>query len=144
MLFYDRLGLKAVNWIPKITEKYGCSFEAVKKDWGERKRWMQSYFKIDDVENMAMELLLDLETALSDACKLCEETNDVKFKIQTFWLRFKGIQMKMDYLRELGALDKIKSEFTIRNNLYSRKRNDEVYPEDKKNRLMIDPWSGLF
>lgn len=138
MLYYDRLGLKAVEWIPIVAEKYGCSTEALKKDWAERKRWMQTYLKIDDVENMALDILLDYETSLNDARKLYDEAKDVKTKIQTLWLRFKAIQMKMDFIKELGALGKIKSEFTIKNQLYSRDRNEEFYPQEKKRREMLE------
>jgi len=138
MLYYDRLGLRPVDWIPNVAEKYGCSLEAVKKDWAERKRWMQTYLKIDDVENMALDILLDYEISLNDTRKLYDEAKDVKTKIQTLWLRFKAIQMKMDYLKELGALGKIKSEFTITNSLYSRNRDEEVYPLKKKKREMFE------
>ena len=44
----------------------------------------------------------------------------------------------MDYLKELGSLGKIKSEFTITNSLYSRNRDEEVYPHKKKKREMFE------
>ena len=141
MLYYDRLGFRPVDWVPKIEEKYGCSKEAIKKDWAERKKWMQTYLQIDDVENMALDILLDQEISLNDARKLYEEAKEVKTKIQTLWLRFKAIQMKMDFLRELGALEKIKSEFELKNNLYRNKRHNEVYPEtpqQKRQRELLE------
>jgi hypothetical protein len=118
MLVQDRLGLNPVDWAPTVAEKYGCSVDAVRKDWSERKKWMQNFIKMDAVEDLAIGILLDYEIALNDACKLYEEAKDPKTKIQTFWLRFKAMQMRDDYLRELGALKKIKKEFIIRNNCY--------------------------
>ena len=144
MLGYDRLGLKAVEWIPTIAEEYECSAEAVKTDWSERKRWMQTYLRVDDVENMALDILSDYEIALTDATGLYNEAKDVKTKIQTLWLRFKAIQMKMDYLKELGALDKIKSEYTIRNSIYYLKRDDEEHPEEKIGRERLDQLHNQF
>ena len=126
MLSYDRLGLEPVDWIPEVAEEFACSEEAVKKDWSERKRWMQTYLRIDDVENMALDILADYELALNDAMKLYNETEDVKLKIQTLWLRFKAIDMKMDYLREPGALSLMKREFSVRESVYRAKRDDET------------------
>jgi hypothetical protein len=138
MLYYDRLGLKVADWAPQVAEKHRCSVEAVKKDWSERKKWMQSYLKLDDVENMALDILLDFEIALNDTRTLYEEAKDVKTRIQTLWLRFKAIQMKMDYLKELGAFGKIESEFKLKNSLYARDRNEEVYPEEKRRREFFE------
>jgi hypothetical protein len=125
MLYQDRLGLKPVDWVPKIAQKYGCTVEAVKKDWSERKKWMQTFLKINDVENLALDILLDYEIGLIDACKLYDEAEDPKIKIQTLWLRFKAIQMKMDYLKGLGALEKIKIAVGYCNKDYSDKRFEE-------------------
>lgn len=128
MLYYDRLYLKDKDWIPIVAEKYHCSKEAIKKDWAERKRWMQTYLKIDDVENIAMDILLEYETSLWDARKLYDEAKDVKIKIQTLWLRFKAIEMKKNYLKEIGAVHKIKSEYNILDEVYERNRHKEIYP----------------
>ena len=98
----------------------------------------ETYLQIDDVENMALDILLDYEISLNDARKLYDEAKDVKIKIQTLWLRFKAIQMKMDFLRELGALVKIKNEFELKNNLYRNKRHDEVYPETPHQKINRD------
>lgn len=51
--------------------------------------------------------------------------------------------MKTDYLRELGALGKTKSEFMLKNNLYSQKRNDEVYPEERRRREFLKSLDGF-
>ena len=138
MLHYDRLGLKPAEWVTKIAEEYGCSAEAVERDWSERKTWLQTFLRIDDVEEVALDILSDHEAALADATELYDEAKDVKMKTQALWLRFKAIQMKVDFLKELGALGKIKSEFNIRNGLYSRDRTEEVYPEEKRKREMLE------
>ncbi len=132
MLYQDRLGLKPRDWIPIIAKKYGCSEDAVKKDWSERKRWMQTFISANEVENLALDILFDYELASIDACKLYEEAKDTKTKIQTFWLRVKTIQMKHGYLRELGALKKMTTKFTIEDNTYKQKLNAENYPPSIK------------
>jgi hypothetical protein len=137
MLYYDRLYLKDVDWIPIVAEKYDCSHEAIKKDWAERKKWMQTYLKINDVENMALDILLDYESSLWDAKKLYVEAKDVKTKIQTLWLRFKAIEMKKNYLKEIGAFNKIKSEYNILDELYEKDRHKEIYPPTESDKKLL-------
>lgn len=111
MLSLNRSGMKPSEWIPLIASNHKISEDAVKKDWGNRSNWIQQFMKIDNSQQLALELLQDYEVAVLDAYHLYEEAEDVKTKIQTVWLRLKIIRLKQEFLKEINALDYIKVDF---------------------------------
>ncbi len=120
MLMMNRLGVQPKEWVPVVASKHGANEEAVKKDWSKRKEWMKVILKINDVEALALDTLNHYEVTLLDSYKLFEEIEDPKLKIQTVWLRIKAIKLKEDFLRDLGALDYIRTDFRAKANKHDK------------------------
>ena len=111
MLNLNRSGMKPSEWIPLVASNYEISQDAVKKDWGNRRNWIQHFMKIDDSKQLALEMLQDYEVSILDVYHLYEGAEDVKTKIQTMWLRLKIIKEKQEFLKEINALDFIRVDF---------------------------------
>jgi hypothetical protein len=116
MLNHYSTSMKPSEWVPLVASKYGISEDAVKKDWGNRRKWIQNFSKINDSKQLASEMLQDYEVSILDAYHLYEEAEDVKTKIQTMWLRLKIMKEKKDFLEEVNALEYIKVDFSNQGN----------------------------
>jgi hypothetical protein len=112
-----------------VASNHEISEDAVKKDWGNRRNWIQQFMKINDSHQLALELLQDYEVSLLDAYHLYEEAEDVKTKIQAMWLRLKIIKERQEFLKEIKALEYIKVDFGFQ----GLKHNKET----EINRLML-------
>lgn len=128
MLYLTRLGIKPKDWIEEIAFKYGSTPEAVKRDWGNRKKWMKQILKISDAEGLALDLLFDYEMAVIDAYKLYAKAEDVNSKIQALWLRLKATKMRETYLKSIGALEHIAADFRDEAGEHKRELEEERYP----------------
>lgn len=131
MLNLSRSGAKPSEWIPLVASNHEISEDAVKKDWGNRRNWIQQFMKINDSQQLALELLQDYEVSILDAYHLYAEAEDVKTKIQAMWLRLKIIKEKQEFLKEIDALNYIKVDF--RNQGY---KHDKEMDPDPMRRLL--------
>ena len=131
MLNFNRSGMKPCEWIPLVASNHKISEEAVKKDWGNRRSWIRQFMKINDSQQLALEMLQDYEVSILDAYHLYAEAEDVKTKIQTMWLRLKIMKEKQDFLKEIHALEFIKVDF--RNQGY---KHDKEMDPDPMRRMM--------
>ena len=134
MLRYDRLGIKPKDWIPLVASKHHTTEETVKRDWSKRKTWIRLFLKVDDAEALALDILFDYEVAILDAYTLYEQAEEVKIKIQTLWLRLKTILLKANYLRELGALEYVKSDYLEKVGEHKEEMLENKLPYLKGNR----------
>ncbi len=134
MLFLDRMGIKSGDWIQEIAVKYGTTPEAVRKDWSRRKAWMRQILRVGDAEELALDVLYDYESALRDACKLYHDATDVGDRVQALWARLRVIQMREQYLRNVGALDRIGFDFRNEADEHKEHVMEEKYPYLKGDR----------
>ena len=111
MLDLNRSGMKPSEWIPIVASNYEVSEDAVKKDWGNRRNWIQQFMKINDSQQLALDMLQDYEVSILDAYHLYEQADDVKTKIQASWLRLKIMKEKKEFLKEINALDFISVDY---------------------------------
>jgi hypothetical protein len=99
MINWDRLGLKPKEWIPRVAAKFNASEEAVKRDWSNRKKWMDMYFQTTEIQTLGLDSLFDYEIAVQEATELFNETKDLKMKPTTLGLKLKAIKMKHERAR---------------------------------------------
>ncbi len=125
MLNLNRSGMKPSEWIPLVASNHETSEDAVKKDWGNRRNWIQQFMKINDSQQLALEMLQDYEVSILDAYHLYEEAEDIKTKIQTMWLRLKIMKEKQDFLKEINALNYIKVDFRNQSNKHDRETDPD-------------------
>jgi len=134
MLYLTRLGIKPKDWIEEIAFKYHSTPEAVRRDWGNRKRWIKQILKIGDAEGLVLDILFDYEKAIIDAYKLYAGTDELNSKIQALWLRLKAIKMRETYLKNIGALEQITADFQNEAEEHKRELEEERYPYLKGDR----------
>ncbi|MDQ1281633.1 MAG: hypothetical protein QG670_2898 [Thermoproteota archaeon] len=128
MLFLDRMGIRSKDWIQEIAVKYSTSPEAVKRDWSRRKAWMRQILKVGDAEELALDVLYDYERALQDAYKLFHDAVDVPDRVQALWARLRVIQMREQYLRSVGALERISIDFRSESEERQERMMEKKYP----------------
>lgn len=126
MLHYYRLGIEPKVWIPEIAKKFGISEEAIKKDWSKRKDWMTNLIKVENAEDLAKSIFIDYEISILDTYRLHRSTEDPKTRIQALWARLKAIQLKKEFLREIGALDHLRFDFRLEARKHSKKHQFEL------------------
>lgn len=126
MLSLNRSGMKPSEWIPLVASNHEISEDAVKKDWGHRRNWIQQFMKINDSQQLALEMLQDYEVSILDAYHLYEEAEDVKTKIQAMWLRLKIIKEKQEFLKEIHALEFIKVDFRNQGDKHDRETDPDI------------------
>jgi hypothetical protein len=141
MLHYSRLGFKPKEWIPMVASKYDVSEEAVRRDWSERKTWMRMFLKIENTEELALDILMNYEIILGQGYRLYEMAEDPKTKLQTLWFILKSVEQKMNYLRELGVLRQLQFDIGEKVIESQQKALEEKYPymkgdRDRHNRTM--------
>lgn len=111
MINWDRLGLKPKEWIPRVAAKFNASEEAVKRDWSNRKKWMDMYFQTTEIQTLGLDTLFDYEIAVQEATELFNETKDLKMKPTTLGLKLKAIKMKHDFLSQFGVMTRLKNQY---------------------------------
>lgn len=141
MLHFNRLGFKPKEWIPMVASKYDASEESVRRDWSERKTWMRMFLKIEDTEELALDILMNYEIVLGQGYRLYDMAEDAKTKLQTLWFILKSIEMKMNYLKDLGVLSQLQLDIREKVNESRRKLLEDEYPymkgdRDRHNRTM--------
>ena len=133
MIRYDRLGIKAKDWIPEVADKFGASKETVKRDWSNRKNWMRTYLNTKDTRSSVLELIIEYDIAYEEARSLYEQEENSQKKMQLLYLRLKTIDKKKDLMKQLGYFEPIKKEFRIEALKHSRKLEEEWFPWMKGN-----------
>jgi hypothetical protein len=133
MINYDRLGIKAKDWISQVARKYGASEEAVKRDWSNRKEWMETYLNAKDTQSLVSGLMLEYDIAYEEACRLCEQEKNPKLKMQFIYLKLKIIEKKTDILKQIGGFKLLNREFRIEALKHARKLEEEWFPWMKGN-----------
>jgi hypothetical protein len=111
MIKFNRLGLKPKEWIPKVAAKFDASEETVKRDWSNRRKWMNMYFQTTEVQTLGLDTLYDYEIASQEAAKLYYETENPKLKPTTLGLWMKAIKMKHDFFDKFGVLTRLRNQY---------------------------------
>ena len=111
MISCDRLGLKPAEWVPQVAEEFGASKEAVKRDWNNRKKWMNMYFQTTEIQTLGLDALFEYELAVEEAKELYQQTKNPKMKPTTLGLMLKAIKMKYDFLKEFGILHRLENQY---------------------------------
>jgi hypothetical protein len=111
MISYDRLGMKSKEWIPKVAEEFDASKEAVKRDWSNRRKWMNMYFQTTEIQTLGLDALFEYELAVEEAKQLYKQTKNPNMNPTTLGLMLKAIKMKYDFLKEFGVLNRLENQF---------------------------------
>ena len=133
MINNDRLGFQPKEWIPQVATKYGANEEAVKRDWSNRKKWMNTYLSVKDTKSRISGLMLEYDIAIEEVCLLYEQEKNSKAKIQLLYLKLKIIEKKNELMKQLGYFEAFRKEYRIEALKHSRKLEEEWFPWMKGN-----------
>ena len=124
--------MKSSEFIPIIANKHQVSEDAVKKDWSNRPNWIKYFMNVEDTEKLAYGILEEYETTRLDAVNLYEQADEIKIKTQLLWLRLKITDRKYDYIKEIGVLQYLKSDYNDKIKEHNDDKMEKKYPGYKE------------
>ena len=95
---------------------------------------MRQMLRVEDAEMLALDILYDYERALQDAYRLYHDAVDVPDRVHALWARLRAIQMREQYLRNVGALERISIDFKNEADEHRERMVEQKYPFMKGDR----------
>jgi hypothetical protein len=107
MLRFHSRGLKLVDYIEKLTNKYNCSRRAIESDFSRRNEWIPKILSLDDAKALVNELMLTLKEARTAAWRIFHEADNDNARVGA--LRFLGdsVFRQIEVMQSLGSLQQV-------------------------------------
>jgi hypothetical protein len=103
--------------------------DAVRRDWSNRQKWMQTYLNEEDSKTLVLEILLEYDVLMQEASHLYEKEENPKAKVQLVYALLKILDRKTEILKQLGAFEKIKYDYESKAREHPQRLNFNPKPK---------------
>jgi len=111
MLRFHSRGLKLVDYIDKLMQKYGCSKRALEHDFTRRNKWIPKILLLDDSKSLVNELMLTLDESRAAAWRVFHDADNDNARVGALRTLNESVFKQLEAMQSMGDVKQVSQKF---------------------------------